>query len=171
MLIVVSGLPGSGKSTLAEEIGRARRAPVLSVDPIESAVLRAGIKPSFETGLAAYLVAEACADGSLRAGLDVVVDAVCSVAPAREMWRDLAARQGTALRVIVCVLDAADTRRRLSARSRDFALGEPTVADLEARAEEWTTWPEPYLVVDSADPAEANVTRALAWLGGPGAAG
>ena len=43
MLIVFSGLPGTGKSELAQRIGRRLRIPVLSVDPIESAILRAGI--------------------------------------------------------------------------------------------------------------------------------
>ena len=60
MLIVLSGLPGTGKSAVADGIARALRLPVLSVDPLESAILQAGIPPSFETGLAAYLVAETC---------------------------------------------------------------------------------------------------------------
>ena len=90
-LIVLSGLPGTGKSEVADAIGRARRAPVLAVDPIESAILEAGVEASFETGLAAYQVAERVADACLAAGLDVVIDAVNSVEPARDMWRRLAA--------------------------------------------------------------------------------
>ena len=58
MLIVLSGMPGTGKSAIADGIASARRAPVFSVDPIESEIVRAGIPASFETGLAAYLVAE-----------------------------------------------------------------------------------------------------------------
>jgi predicted kinase len=164
VLIVVSGLPGRGKSTLASSIARDLRAPVLSVDPIESAIARAGIAPSFETGLAAYLVAEACADASLADGLDVVVDAVSGVEPAREMWRGLAARHGVALRVIVCVLDDAEVSRRLAARDRGLLVGEPSPDALAARAAEWTDWIEPHLVLDSAEPADANARRALAWL-------
>jgi predicted kinase len=49
----MSGLAGSGKSTIAEAIGRVRWCPVLSVDPIESAIVGSGITRSFETGLAA----------------------------------------------------------------------------------------------------------------------
>lgn len=164
MLIVVSGLPGSGKSTLADELGRALRAPVLSVDPIESALLRAGVERSFETGLAAYLVAEACADHFLDAGLDVVLDAVSGVEPAREMWRGLASRHRTPLRVVVCVLGPDETRRRLATRSRGLDLGEPSAADLAARAAEWTDWPEPHLVVDAGEPAKAGSARVLEWL-------
>jgi predicted kinase len=164
MLIVVSGLPGSGKSAIADGLGRARAAPVLSVDPIEAAILRAGIERSFETGLAAYTVAEACADASLAAGLDAVVDAVSSVEPARDMWRGLAARHGTPLRIIVCSLDPAEARARLAGRARGLAIPEPTDDDLRARAGEWTPWPEPHLLLDSLQPAEANLDRALAWL-------
>jgi predicted kinase len=166
MLIVVSGLPGSGKSALAGGIGLARAAPVLSVDPIEAAILRAGIERSFETGLAAYTVAEACADAFLAAGLDAVVDSVSSVEPARDMWRSLAARHGAPLRVIVCSLDPAEARNRIAARQRSLALPEPTEDDLRARAGEWMPWPEPHLLLDSLEPPEVNLDRALAWLEG-----
>jgi adenylate kinase family enzyme len=60
-IIVVSGLPGSGKSTVAEGIAEQLMVPILSVDPIESSIIRSGITQSFETGLAAYLVAETLA--------------------------------------------------------------------------------------------------------------
>jgi predicted kinase len=164
VLIVVSGLPGSGKSTLADGLGAALHVPVLSVDPIESAILRAGLAPSFETGLAAYLVAEACADACLRAGADAIVDAVSSVDEARTLWRDLAARHGTPLRVIVCSLDGEEAARRLAGRERGLALREPGPADLAARAGEWTPWPEPHLVVDARQPPAASLQQALAWL-------
>jgi predicted kinase len=164
VLIVVSGLPGSGKSTLADGIARVHRIPVLSVDPIESAILRAGLEPSFETGLAAYLVAEACADAFLASDLDVVVDAVSSVEEARGLWRGLAARHGTGLRVIVCSVDPAVAAARIAGRSRGLILPEPGTAEVAARAGEWTPWLEPHLALDARDPAEANLERALAWL-------
>ncbi|HYO42616.1 MAG TPA: AAA family ATPase [Candidatus Limnocylindrales bacterium] len=166
MLIVVSGLPGSGKSALADGIGLARGVPVLSVDPIEAAILRAGIPRSFETGLAAYAVVETCADAFLGGDLDVVVDAVSSAEPARDMWRGLSGRHGSPMRVIVCSLDPAVALVRLSGRERGLALPEPTEDDLRARAGEWTPWPEPHLVLDSLQPPEVNLDRVLAWLGG-----
>ena len=53
MLIIVSGLPGTGKSAIADGLGQAIGAPVLSIHPIESALVSAGIESTFETGLAA----------------------------------------------------------------------------------------------------------------------
>jgi adenylate kinase family enzyme len=45
-LIVLSGLPGSGKSTIAELLAKRLRLPIFSVDPIESAIVEAGIARS-----------------------------------------------------------------------------------------------------------------------------
>ena len=162
MLIVLSGMPGTGKSAIADGIASARRVPVFSVDPIESEIVRAGIPASFETGLAAYLVAEALADRNLAAGLDVVIDAVNSVEEARDMWRELAARHAVELRIIECVASDEDLHRsRLASRRRGLALTEPSWDDVERRRAEWTTWPEPHLTLDSADPIDVNLAKAL----------
>ena len=165
MLIVLSGLPGTGKSAVADGIARALRLPVLSVDPLESAMLRAGITPSFETGLAAYLAAETLADGYLAVGLDPIIDAVNSVEQAREMWRALARKHRVPLRIIECLVsDPAVHAARLVNRQRDLALGEPTADDVARRRAEWTDWPEPHLVLDALAGLEANIAAALAYL-------
>lgn len=165
MLIVLSGLPGTGKSAIADGLARARRVPVFSVDPIESEIVRAGIPASFETGLAAYLVAERLADRNLAAGLDVVVDAVNSVEQARDMWRELAAKHGAELRIIECVVSDEDLHRaRLASRRRDLAIDEPSWNDVERRRAEWTPWPEPHLTLDAADPTDANLAKALDYV-------
>jgi predicted kinase len=166
VLVVVSGLPGTGKSTLADALAPRLGAVVCSVDPIEGAIVRAGIPQGFETGLAAYLVAEAVADAALRGGLPVIVDAVSSVEPARDMWRSLAARHGVPLHVLVCELpDDGAALARLAGRRRGLGLPEPGPANLAARRAEWTPWPEPQLVIDGARPVGEGVERALAWLG------
>lgn len=161
----MSGLPGTGKSAIADALGRARRLPVLSVDPVESALIRAGIAPGGETGLAAYLVVEALADAVLAAGVAVIVDAVNGVDEARAMWRQLAAKHGVPLVVVVCSLsDPALHARRLAARDRGLLIPEPTWAQVEARRAEWTPWPEPGLTLDGADDFERNVASVLAHL-------
>ncbi|MEX0710072.1 MAG: AAA family ATPase [Chloroflexota bacterium] len=165
MLIVLSGLPGTGKSSIADGIARARQTPLLSVDPIESAIVRAGIEPSFETGLAAYLVAQTVADLNLGAGLEPVIDAVNSLDHGRNMWRELAAKHAVALRIIECVVsDEQILRTRVASRKRGLAIGEPTWDDVERRRAEWTVWPEPHLTVDGLAPTDLNVRRALDYL-------
>ena len=164
-LIVLSGLPGTGKSAVADGLGRALEQPVLSVDPIESAILRAGIERRFETGLAAYVVVEELADRSLANGLDAIVDAVNSVDDARDMWRELAQRHGVPLLIIECtVTDLAVHASRLAGRNRGLALPEPTWASVERRRREWTSWPEPHLTLDATDPIEDNVAKALDFV-------
>lgn len=85
-LIVMSGLPGSGKSTLAEAIAKELKLPLLSVDPIESAIIKSGIKKSFETGYAAYLIAETLAAEQFKLGHSVVIDAVNAEEEAKNAW-------------------------------------------------------------------------------------
>ncbi|MDL5486951.1 AAA family ATPase [Microbacterium wangruii] len=55
MLIVMAGLPGVGKSTIAAELASGRRCALLSVDPIEAAMWRAGVERTQPTGLAPQL--------------------------------------------------------------------------------------------------------------------
>jgi predicted kinase len=167
MLITMSGLPGSGKSALAKELARALGISVFSVDPIESALLHAGMQRSFETGLAAYLVAEALAGAQLEIGQGAIIDAVNAVEPAKNMWRELARTHHTPLRVIECrCSDEAMHRTRLASRHRGLheRLKEPTWADVQARRAEQTPWKEPVFEVDSICTLEENVARVLAWL-------
>src|SRR3954447_1480377 len=103
MLVAMAGLPGSGKSTIAEIVAGRIGATIVSVDPIEVSILRAGIDSDQPTGLAAYLVAETMAEQVLLSGHSVVVDAVNAVEPARLQWRDLAARTDVKLRVVEVV--------------------------------------------------------------------
>lgn len=167
MLIVMSGLPGAGKSSIARELGRLLPAPVLSVDPVEAAMWRAGVDRGQPTGLAAYVVVEALASDVLALGQTVVVDAVNDAEEAREQWRALARRRGVALRYIEVICpDRALHRRRLEARQRDIAgFAEPTWASVEARRANFDSWCEDRLVLDSTAPLTGNVQVALAHLG------
>lgn len=163
----MSGLAGSGKSTIADAIGRARGCPVLSVDPIESAIVESGVEGSFETGLAAYMVAEALADAHLSAGLDVVIDAANYVEPARDMWRALAKRHALTVTVIECLVsDPRIHAARLSSRNRGLAMAEPGWHHVTQQDAEWTPWPEPHLTLDAIDPIEGNLARAIGYLAG-----
>lgn len=164
MLIVMAGLPGSGKSAIADELGRALSLPILSVDPIEAAMYRAGIDRTQPIGLAAYAVAEAIASNILALGQDVIVDAVNAVEPARQMWRDLATAHKTSLRWIEVECSDADLHKtRLESRQRG-ALYEPTWEEVQARRIEYEPWTDDRLVLDTTRDLVDNVAAGLRYL-------
>ncbi|MCU1526183.1 MAG: ATP-binding protein [Microbacteriaceae bacterium] len=171
MLIAMAGLPAAGKSTIAEVLGGRLNATVVSVDPIESAILSAGIDSDQPTGLAAYLVAEKLAEFVLSSGQHVIVDAVNAVEPAREQWVNLAQREGETLRFIEVVCSDVELhRQRLEARNRKLPhVTEPTWHAVEQSLDEYDSWTGQSAVVaritlDSVNPLGANVEAALAFL-------
>ncbi len=171
MLIAMAGLPAAGKSTLAAILGGRLSASVVSVDPIESAILKAGIDSDQPTGLAAYLVAETMAGLVLASGHHVIVDAVNGVDPAREQWVGLAKSRGESLRFIEVVCsDPQLHRQRLESRERLLPhLHEPSWHAVEQSLDEYSLWSGPSAAVpritlDSARPLGVNVDAALAFL-------
>src|SRR5262245_41682635 len=132
MLVMFSGLPGVGKSAVADALGRELAAPVVSVDPIETAILRSGIPMSFETGLAAYTVGATIAEHQLGLGLTVIADAANYLEVGRDVWRAAAAAAGVESRAIEVVCsDEAEHQRRLRTRSRRLEpYPEPTWEDV-----------------------------------------
>jgi predicted kinase len=173
MLIAMAGLPAAGKSTIAEILGARLFASVVSVDPIESAILEAGIDGDQPTGLAAYLVAETIAGLVLESGHDVIVDAVNGVDPAREQWVGLARSRGETLRFIeVICSDPELHRERLQARaSRLSHPNEPNWHAVEQSLDEYSPWAGasaavPRITLDSSRPLGVNVDAALAFVTG-----
>lgn len=163
---MLSGLPGVGKSAIADELGRRLPACVISVDPIESAILRSGIQHSFETGLAAYSVGASIAEHQLRLGLTVVADAANYLEVGRDIWRAAAVRAEAALRVIEIVCsDERVHRQRLETRQRELEpFPEPTWDAVVERRVEVEPWRDDHLVLDSTRPISDNVSLALEYL-------
>lgn len=166
MLIVVSGLPGTGKSALADRLGQRLCAVVLSVDPIEAAMLESGIEQSFETGYAAYRIVSTIVAANLALGQTLIVDAVSGVAEAKAWWPSLAETAGVSLAVIECICsDSRLHRSRLERRERGLeSFPEPSWDDIERRREEWVPWTIAHLVVDAVRSLDANVADALAYV-------
>jgi len=167
----MAGLPGSGKSTIAAVLGERLSQPVVSVDPIESSILRAGIDADQPTGLAAYLVAETLAESVIRSGRGIIVDAVNAVDPAREQWVHLAARSGETLKFVEVVCsDPAVHRERLESRSRNLPhVAEPTWHAVEQSLDDYAEWTGASsevarITVDSVEPLDVVVERVLAFL-------
>jgi predicted kinase len=171
VMVVMAGLPGTGKSAVAGGVGATLGVPVVSVDPIESAILSAGIDADQPTGLAAYLVAETIAESVITGGNGVVIDAVNAVEPAREQWLKLAARCGIAIRFVEVVCsDESVHRARLEARGRQLAhLAEPTWHAVEQSLDEWEAWSGetgavPRITVDSMDPLPLLVEQVIGFV-------
>ena len=166
MLIAMAGLPGAGKSAVAAALARELAAPIVSVDPIEAALWRAGVSRAEPTGLAAYLAAEAVADGVLALGQTVIVDAVNAVEPARRQWRTLAERHGVPLAFIEAVCsDPGVHRARLESRSRGIeGFEEPTWAAVQRLRGEFEPWVDRRLVLDTTAELPANTATALRHL-------
>jgi predicted kinase len=168
VLVVMAGLPGAGKSALAAAVGRETGLPVLSVDPVEAAMWRAGVggpdHPDVPTGIAAYAVVQALAAELLSAGHGVVVDAVNAVEPARTAWREVARDAGATLRWVEVVCSDPDLHRsRLEGRGERYAgFREPTWEQVRARRME--PWQDERLVVDSVRPLAELVPQVLASL-------
>lgn len=163
----MSGLPGVGKSALADELGRRLPACVVSVDPIEDAMLRAGLRQSFETGVAAYEVGATVAAHQLALGLDVIADAANYLEVGRDIWRRAASSANASIRVVHVICDdEALHRRRLTQRDRGLSrYPEPTWDEVERRRLETEPWTEDHLVVDSGHALSVNVDACLRYLG------
>jgi predicted kinase len=166
VLIALAGLPGSGKSAVAEDLSRALHCAVLSVDPAEAAMWRAGVSKSEPTGLAAYVVVEALAAEQMALGHDVIVDAVNAVEPARAQWRALASRLDADLRFIEVHCSDPDVhRRRLEERRRGIeGFYEPSWPEVQRRRDEFAAWIDDRLTLDSMDPRQYNLETALKYL-------
>ena len=167
----MAGLPGAGKSTIAEILGHRLGFPVISVDPIESAILSAGIDSDQPTGLAAYLGAEAIADAALEGGISIIVDAVNAVDPAREQWLELAQKHHEPIKFLEVVCSDTDLHKeRLESRDRNLAhIPDPTWHAVEQSLDEYSDWTGdtaavPRLTLDSVRPLGEVVESALAFL-------
>lgn len=170
MLIAMAGLPGTGKSTIGQVVASRLGIPVISVDPIETAILQAGIDSDQPTGLAAYLVAETLTERVLMAGSGAMVDAVNAVAPAREQWVTLAARVKEPIKFIEVICSDPDLHRsRIEQWQRSMPHHQLSWNAVEQSFDDYAEWTGASAAVaritlDSVEPLGVNVDRAIAFL-------
>jgi predicted kinase len=165
-IIVVSGLPGTGKSLLSESLSQKLQIPIFSVDPIESAIIKSGFTRSFETGLAAYYVAESLAAEQLKLGHSVIIDAVSPVKESREMWYGLSKQFEAQLIIVECMISDKDTHKtRIKNRVRNLhGIPEVTWEDVETRSREYLRWAEDRIMVDTLKEHESNVNKVIEYI-------
>ena len=163
---MLSGLPGSGKSYFAQALALDLRAVIVSVDPIEDAMIRSGLPMSFETGVAAYQVGATVAAAQLCNGFTVIADAANYLEVGRAIWRMVADEAGVPLKAIELTCSDADLHRtRLEGRRRGFgAYPEPSWDDIVRRASEVEPWTSPRLVLDSDDDPDETLEAARRYL-------
>lgn len=163
---MLSGLPGSGKSHFTQALAVPLRAVIVSVDPIEDAMIGSGLPMSFETGVAAYEVGATVAATQLRNGFTVIVDAVNSLETARDVWRRVADHSAVPIKAIEVTCSDIDLHRaRLEGRRRGLdSYPEPSWEDVLERAREAEPWTSPRLVVDSAGGLGEMLDAALRYL-------
>lgn len=161
----MSGLPGSGKSAVAEGVAGKLKLPLLSVDPIESAIIKSGIAKSFETGLAAYLVAKSLAAEQLKVGNSVIIDAVNAEEEGKNVWRSLSDDFKIPLIIIETDLDESEHKRRIESRVRSLhGMPEVTWDMVTSRRQVYTQWKEPVLKLDSSLAINSNIEQAITYL-------
>ena len=170
MLVAMAGLPGTGKSTIGQVVASRLGVPVVSVDPIESAILQAGIAADQPTGLAAYLVAETLAERILVTGTGVMIDAVNAVDPAREQWVNLAARLNEPMKFIEVICSDPELHRsRIENWRKSMPHIQLTWNAVEQSFDDYSEWTGDSgavarITLDSVEPLGVNVERAIAFL-------
>ena len=117
MLIIMTGLPGTGKSTVAAALAREIGADVLSTDRIRGEGRR---RPGFSKGEkgGVYERMFGRAEGRLRAGRNVILDATFYLASLRARARVVARRAGACAFVLEVVSPERVVRERMARRLR-----------------------------------------------------
>jgi predicted kinase len=162
-LIVVSGLPGTGKTAVAQALADRIGAVHLSIDPVENAMLGAGVERGWNTGVAAYEAVRVMAQANLVRGLAVVVDAVNDSEAARDTWRRAGADAAVPVHFFLLRLDdEAEHRRRLEGRERAMEqVVEPTWEAVQARADAYEPWIGTCIEVDASKSLNQIMTGVL----------
>lgn len=161
----MAGLPGCGKSSVAEALAKELRCAVLAADPVEASLICDGI-PTSELDAKGYHILHAIAAEQLKLGMDVVIDVVNPVEEARQGWQALAKDYTAKLFFIECMCSNEKLHReRIANRVRNIAgMPETTWERVEERRREYAPWNIERLVLDSVEPLDEMVQKALSYV-------
>jgi len=167
-LIVFSGLPGTGKSAIAESVGRELGIPVFAKDWLEGALVKSGLRnetPERNLGMVGYNLLTVLAERQLMLGQSVILDSVTSTESIRQTWKALHKKYNADWYVIECICsDASVHRERLKKRQRGIpGWHELEWSDVERVQSYYAPWNEKRLILNSMDPLEENISKALLY--------
>jgi len=162
MLIIVCGLPGSGKTTIAEALSKKLGGCYLSSD-----IIRKEMKglPSYDEDekRGVYKQMAFRTLQLFRGGEEtIVLDATFYKREYIEMAKNAAQKAGSVLRIIVCKLDEAETKKRLDARKAgpsdaDYQIYLKVKSEAEGIGED-------HLELDSSKPLDKCLQDIVAYI-------
>jgi predicted kinase len=166
MLIIVCGLPGSGKSSLSKQLAKRFSAVHLNSDAIRKELFP---KPSYseEEKKTVYMEMARQAGEILGRGNNVIADATFSRKEYRRVLDAVAARTGTAVFTIKCILHEGETRKRLEMRK--MSGKNPSDADYDVYVKLKETFEPlegPHLEVDYMRPKKEVLKKVEEFISG-----
>ncbi|MGH7964259.1 MAG: AAA family ATPase, partial [Candidatus Binatia bacterium] len=189
-LVIVCGRIGTGKSTVARRLSERTGFPVLNSD-VERKRL-AGLAPTaragaeYRTGIyteasnrRTYVALRTQAEGELRAGRGVIVDATCKQREERQAFLELGERLGGQVLFVECRASLAEVERRLREREQQGdAVSDATWTIARREQADFPPFDDlpdsSHVVIDTEGVAEeslAVVEEHLARAGGVGSGG
>jgi predicted kinase len=165
-LLQMAGESGTGKSTLARAVGRRTGAVVLDKDAILAPLMEEGLEAETAGGYA-YRVLFSLARSLLESGHSVVVDSPAFYPSILQRGKDAAAEFDVDYFLIEChCTDALVHDKRLGTRDRRISQPATSIHVIEQRSlPSRVAIGEPHLLVDTAQPLDVCIEKALEYLG------
>lgn len=165
-LLQMAGESGTGKSTLARAIGRRTGAVVLDKDAISAPLMEEGLEAQTAGGYA-YAVLFSLARSVLETGHSVVLDSPAFYPSILKRGKDAAAEYDVSYYLIEChCTDALAHESRLNTRNRRVTQPAGLIEVIEQRSlANRVALNEPHLLLDTAQPLDVCVEKALEYLG------
>ena len=149
-LVLMMGLSGSGKTgvagQLARQLGGVRLRSDVERKRLFGLTATARVEPSLglytaEATRRTYARLQSLAEGALRAGVAVVVDAASLHRAERDAFRALARQLGVAFKLVLCEAPAAVLAQRLAARTADGQDASDATVEVLRQQQQFTEWP------------------------------
>ena len=99
----IFGPSGNGENDTSGECGQRLRIPLFSIDHLEAALWRSGIRSNGGSHQAAYELLTTLAENQLRLGQSAILDCVAGHERTRTHWKNVAHQCGAKFRGVECI--------------------------------------------------------------------